>query len=73
MEKILLNDEMNITIPEGFRVLTEAEIREMNYENNPPQFCMRNEEKHIVFAAAFKKTNMLFTAILSAKEVAGTR
>ena len=72
MEQLLINDEMNITIPEGFTVLSAEQIAEMNYIDNPPQFCMRNEEKHIIFSIAYKKTNRFFAALLSAKDIAGS-
>ncbi len=70
METVLLNDQLSVSIPDGFHVMSREEISQLNFSGEAPQWCIRDEERHVIFTIAWKKTNALFSMVLSEKDVA---
>ena len=70
MKKMVLNDEMNITIPEGFAELSASEVQEMTAcEGQAPMFNIMNREDHILITASWVRTGWLVSHLLSAKDM----
>ena len=62
--------EMNVSCIEGFRVLSEEEMNQMNFINGAPDLCILDPEKHILMNFASSKGNILISAMLSERDVA---
>ena len=69
MNKVLLNQELTITIPDGFRQMTEEELRSQNLYKEPPKWCITDPARHIVVSAAWKKSTFA-SLMISSEEVA---
>lgn len=66
---MLLNNKLEITLPDGFREMTAEEMAGVKLYKEAPDFCVKDPDRHIVIAAAWKKSG-LAALMLSAKEVA---
>ena len=67
---MLLNNELEITLPDGFHILTEEELAGMNFSDGKPDLCISDPERHIIISIAWRKSG--FAAhLLSAKDVIG--
>ena len=66
---MLLNNELEITLPEGFRDMTPEEMAGLNVYKEAPGVSVKDPDRHIVISAAWKKSG-LAALMLSAKEVA---
>ena len=62
--------EMNVSCIEGFRVLSEEEMNQMNFINGAPDLCISDPEKHILMNFASSKGSILISAMLSERDVA---
>ena len=56
MGQVVLNGEVTLTYPEGFRELTREEIQQMEGVKGDPGMCIRDEERHIIVTAGWKKS-----------------
>ena len=66
-----LNQELEILIPEGFRVLSDEERAQMNFLVDGEGVCLKDEEKHMLISIGWKKVNGFSALLLSAKDIAG--
>ena len=71
MERILLNDQLELSCPEGFRRLNEEEIKKFNFANEAPGCVLQNEECHLIVSLAWRKVNFLLSRLISVKELSG--
>ena len=69
MNTILLNDELMLQVPDGFQELTREEVEGMNAVGAPPQWCARDPERHMILAAAWKKSSFA-SLLLTTKDLA---
>ncbi|MBQ6655050.1 MAG: hypothetical protein IJM79_05945 [Erysipelotrichaceae bacterium] len=70
MEKILLNDALQLTVPDGFRRLNGEEIGKFNFANEAPGCVLENEECHLIVSLAWRKVNALLSRLISVRELA---
>ena len=69
MNTVLLNDELALQVPEGFQELTREEVEGMSTVGAPPQWCARDSERHMILAAAWKKSSFA-SLMLTTKDLA---
>ena len=69
MTKTAINNELNITLPEGFHEMDEAEKGKMNFYNEEPGCCFSDPDRHMVLSVSWKK-NLLGSILIGTKEVA---
>jgi hypothetical protein len=69
MELVILNDQLHLNLPEGFRVLREEERKAMATIDEPPAWCVRNEERHLVISAYWRKIGMLPALLINEKDI----
>ncbi len=68
MEKITLNDTLELTFPDGFRKLTEAEMKQQAITQSGPGVCLKDEDRHIVVSLGWRRTGLL-DALLNGKDL----
>ena len=65
-----INQELEMNVPESFRVLNEEERAQMNFLVDGEGVCLRSEEKHMLISIGWKKVNAFPALILSTKDIA---
>ena len=70
MESITLNDELTLTYPEGFRVLTQDEMDSMQFLEKGPGTCLSDPERHILISVGWKRPGVLAGLMLNAGDLA---
>ena len=71
MKNVVLNNDMNLTIPEGFTEITGAEVQEMSACKGPaPMWNIINKDEHVLITASWVKTGWIVSHMLSAKDMA---
>lgn len=55
METYTLNNEMNISIPEGFRQMSAEERSRLNFIKDGEGECFTDTERHMILSIAWKK------------------
>lgn len=65
---MLLNNELEIRVPDGFRAMREEELAKLKFYEEKPELCITDPDRHIIIAAAWKKSGFA-ALLLSAKEV----
>lgn len=66
---MILNQELIVSFPEGFREYDEAELKGYSFPWGMPGLCMENKERRIIFSAAWKNA-WIASFILSERDVA---
>ena len=70
MNTVLLNEEMSLTIPEGFAEITAAEVQEMTAcKGQAPMWNIMNRDAHILISASWVKTGWIVSHLLNAKDM----
>ncbi len=69
MEQFTVNNEMKFECPDGFRILSEEEVRQMNSLGGAPAYVLKNEDKHIIVSFACKEENGLAAMMVNAKDM----
>ena len=54
-----LNQELNLNVPEGFHVLSEAERMRLNFIADGEGCCLQDAERHIMISVGWKKSERL--------------
>ena len=70
METVVLNNEMQLSYPDGFHVTSEEELSKMTFYGEAPGWCISDPGRHIDLSVSWKKTNGLFAKILNTREIA---
>lgn len=70
MEKILLNNELELTCPEGFHVLNEEEMNKFNFANDKPGCVLENKDSHIIISLSWRPINGLLALMVNVRELA---
>ena len=70
METALLNNELNLSYPDGFHVMDQAELSAYNFYAAAPGWCINDPDRHIMVSVAWKQVPGLFAKMLKVKEVA---
>ena len=48
MGNIELNNDLKLSYPDGFHVMTEEELKKYKYFEGAPGFCIEDPERHII-------------------------
>ena len=65
-----LNQKLNLNVPEGFHVLSEAERSRLNFIADGEGCCLQDAERHIMVSVGWKKTGAFAGLILNTGDVA---
>jgi hypothetical protein len=68
MNTEVVNGEIMIEVPEGFRVYDKAELDQAYTDSNPDRWGMTNDERHIVVSVFWHKNNALVVALAGSRE-----
>ena len=69
MESTVLNSRLQLSFPEGFRVMDVQELEKYAF-GSLPVFAARDSERHIMITCGFKTVGALPAFLLSAKDMA---
>ena len=69
MKQTVLNQELKVTIPDGFHEMSEAEHGNLNLLKEAPDWCISDPDRHILLSVAWKKQS-LASMLLSSGDVA---
>ena len=70
METVTVNGTLSITFPDGFRKLSEEEMRSLKYAGGGSVAVLRNEDRHMIANLGFKKLGWLPSLLLNEKTLA---
>lgn len=70
METITLNNELNLTCPKGFHLLSEAELEEMGYTKKGPGESISDEEGITVISFGWRSAKGFSFVFLKAADIA---
>lgn len=70
METATLNNELNLTYPDGFHVMSKEELSGYNFFSEAPGWCLNDPDRHIMVSISWKQVPGLFAKMLKAKDVA---
>lgn len=70
MDVLLLNNELNLTVPAGFHVMTEAERGKLQMPYVGQWVGLSDPERHIIVTAGWKQAGGLAMRLLSGRDLA---
>lgn len=70
METELLNNELNLSYPQGFHVMNQEELSTYNFYAAAPGWCINDPDRHIMISIAWKQVPGLFAKMLKVKDIA---
>ena len=59
MSEYLFKDELKISYPSSFRILSEEEKKSLDFLEKAETFCIKDEDRHIIIVFAYKKAGIL--------------
>ena len=70
MKNVVLNDMMNLTIPEGFTEITAEEVQKMTLCKGPaPMWNIINRDEHMLITASWFKSGWIVSHLFNAKDM----
>ena len=71
MTKVQVTDQVSLSVPEGFHIMDEDEIK-TTFPNQTclPMWVMKDPERHIMVTLSWKKAMMLAAMLVGAKDMA---
>ncbi|MBE6989550.1 MAG: hypothetical protein E7426_02235 [Ruminococcaceae bacterium] len=70
MEQVRLNEDLGLSYPDGFQVMSAEELSKLRFSGGAPQWCISDPERHMILSISWKKVNGLVAKLLSAKDIA---
>lgn len=70
MTNDIINNELEISWPEGFHRMSERELRKAFKDNNPNRWGIMDEQRHMMITVLWNRTNMLSAMTVGPKTVA---
>ena len=67
---MLLNEELNLACPEGFREMDQAERAKLNMLKDGEGVCLTDPARHTVLSVGWKRTGRLLSFLASAEDSA---
>lgn len=64
---VLINDELALTYPEGFRLMERGELEHAFALEYPDMWGIRDEERHMLISLIWKETNGVLRKLVSTK------
>ncbi len=71
MTEYVLNDELNVSFPEGFHEMDPEERKNLNFLEEGEGSCFKDPDRHILVSIGWKTINGFASMMLSAKDIAG--
>ena len=65
-----IGGELTVTFPEGFRRMTDGEMKRLNRLEEGPGIFMTDPERHIIVTVGWKRIAFFASLLLSAKDIA---
>ena len=65
----VLNQSLKLSLPEGFRQMDDAELKQLSHPAGAPQWAAKDPDRHMIISIAWKK-NGFAALLLNAQEVA---
>lgn len=65
-----LNNELNLTYPEGFKVMTKEELKKYKFLEEAPGFCLSNPDKHIIISFSWRQANPFVAMLAGTADIA---
>ena len=65
-----LNNELELTIPEGFHEMDEAERSKLTFANDVPGLCISDPDRHIVVTVGWRTLSTFAAMLLDTKSTA---
>ena len=72
MEKVTVNNELVLSVPEGFRLKSEEEVKAMNMIGGGSIVCMEDPDRHVLISVGWKTVGALTALLFSSGSVAKT-
>ncbi len=69
MKTIILNDELELAYPDSFRVLGKEERSRLNFIEEGSGECLKDDERHILISAGWKKTGGFVSLLADTKGI----
>ncbi len=70
MRDIILNDELKLSLPDGFRVMDEAERGRLHMLAEGGGICVSDPDRHILISAGWKQAGMLAGMLVNERDLA---
>ena len=70
MGNIELNNDLKLSYPDGFHVMTEEELKKYKYFEGAPGFCIEDPERHIIISVSWRQANPFVAMIAGTADVA---
>ena len=68
MENVALNNNLTVTVPDGFHIMDAAEKKKLRFLGNAPTLCISDPVRHIIVSLSWKK-NFLASVMLNPGEI----
>ena len=65
-----LNNEMNLQYPDGFKIMSEEELRKHKFYEEAPGFCINDPERHIVLSVSWRQANPFVAMLAGTADIA---
>ncbi len=65
-----IGGELTVSFPDGFRRMTDGEMKKLNRLEDGPGIFMTDPERHIIVTVGWKKIALFASLLLSAKDIA---
>lgn len=70
METVKLNNDLDLSYPDGFHVMTEEELKKHKYFEGAPGFCIEDPERHIILSVSWRQANPFVAMIAGTADIA---
>lgn len=61
---------MNLNYPDGFKVMTEKDLKQYNYFDEAPGFCIHDQDRHIMISISWRQANPFVAMLASSADIA---
>ena len=68
METVILNDSLRFSFPDGFRKMSEEELKQVCTYKSGPGVCLRDDDRHIIVSLGHRRAGLL-AALLNGKDL----
>jgi len=70
MGKIQLNNELNFSYPDAFKVLTEEDLKKYQFFEEAPGFCISDAQRHIMISISWRQANPFVAMLAGTSDIA---
>ena len=70
MSTTQLNNELNLTYPEGFKVMTPEDLKQYKFFEEAPGFCINDSDRHIIISVSWRQSNPFVAMLVSSADIA---